>query len=45
LIIMTVLAVVYYVLPDVEQEFKFITPGSVVAVVIWVVASLGLFVT
>jgi membrane protein len=41
LLIIAVLAVLYYVLPDVEQQFKFITPGSVVAVVIWVVASLG----
>jgi membrane protein len=41
LIVMGVLAVLYYVLPDVEQEFKFITPGSIVAVLIWVIASLG----
>ncbi|WP_437305662.1 YihY/virulence factor BrkB family protein [Sorangium sp. So ce388] len=41
LIVMAVLATLYYVLPDVEQTFKFITPGSVVAVVIWVIASLG----
>lgn len=41
LLIMGVLAVLYYLLPDVEQSFKFITPGSVVAVVIWVIASLG----
>ncbi|WP_242396044.1 YihY/virulence factor BrkB family protein [Anaeromyxobacter oryzisoli] len=34
-------ALLYYVLPDVEQEFKFITPGSVVGVVIWVLASWG----
>ena len=34
-------AVLYYVLPDVEQEFKFITPGSVVGVLIWVLASFG----
>jgi membrane protein len=40
-IIMAVLAVLYYVLPDVEQEFKFITPGSVVAVVLWLIASVG----
>ena len=38
---MVVLAILYYLLPDVEQRFKFITPGSVVAVVIWVLASLG----
>ncbi|WP_437621590.1 YihY/virulence factor BrkB family protein [Sorangium sp. So ce1151] len=41
LIVMAVLATLYYVLPDVEQKFRFITPGSVVAVVIWVLASLG----
>jgi membrane protein len=41
LIIMTILAVLYYLLPDVEQDFKFITPGSVVAVVMWIIASLG----
>ncbi|AUX26702.1 hypothetical protein SOCEGT47_072720 [Sorangium cellulosum] len=41
LIVMMVLAVLYYVLPDVEQKFKFITPGSIVAVVIWAIASLG----
>ncbi|WP_437952299.1 YihY/virulence factor BrkB family protein [Sorangium sp. So ce296] len=40
-IVMAVLAALYYVLPDVEQKFKFITPGSVVAVVIWAIASLG----
>lgn len=40
-IVMLVLAVLYYVLPDVEQEFRFITPGSVVAVVIWAIASMG----
>ncbi|WP_437754792.1 YihY/virulence factor BrkB family protein [Sorangium sp. So ce1389] len=40
-IVMGVLATLYYVLPDVEQTFKFITPGSIVAVVIWALASLG----
>ncbi|AUX48046.1 hypothetical protein SOCE26_095720 [Sorangium cellulosum] len=41
LIVMGVLATLYYVLPDVEQKFRFITPGSVVAVVLWAIASLG----
>ncbi|HZA49233.1 MAG TPA: YihY/virulence factor BrkB family protein [Myxococcaceae bacterium] len=41
LLVMMVWAVAYYVLPDVDQEFKFITPGSVVGVTIWIVASLG----
>jgi membrane protein len=34
-------ACLYYWGPDVEQEFKFITPGSVGAVLLMVVASLG----
>lgn len=35
------MAVLYYVGPDVEQEWKWITPGSVWAVLGWIVASLG----
>ncbi len=34
-------AVLYYVLPDVQQKFKFITPGSVIGVLLWVAASAG----
>ena len=41
LVMLLAWALAYYVLPDVEQEFKFITPGSVVGVVLWVVASWG----
>ena len=41
LIMAFVLACLYYFLPDVEQSFRFITPGSLVAVVLWVLASLG----
>jgi membrane protein len=40
-LIMLVWALLYYFLPDVEQDFKFITPGSVVGVIIWLVASWG----
>jgi membrane protein len=40
-IMMFLWALVYYVLPDVEQKFKFITPGSVIGVVLWVAASWG----
>jgi membrane protein len=36
-----VLAGVYYVAPDVEQDFRWLTPGSVLAVVGWVAASIG----
>ncbi|GMU01994.1 YihY/virulence factor BrkB family protein [Corallococcus caeni] len=41
ILMMLLLAVLYYVLPDVKQKFKFITPGSVVSVIIWVIASWG----
>jgi membrane protein len=34
-------AVIYYYGPDVEQEFRFISPGSVVGAVLLVLASLG----
>ncbi|MCQ4322734.1 YihY/virulence factor BrkB family protein [Stutzerimonas stutzeri] len=45
-LMMLVLAVIYYVTPDVEQEFRFITPGSVLAVIVWIAAStaFGLYV-
>jgi membrane protein len=41
LVMMLLWAVVYYVLPDVEQDFKFITPGSVGGVLLWLLASWG----
>jgi len=34
-------AIVYYVAPNVDQPFALITPGAVVAVIIWVIASVG----
>jgi YihY family inner membrane protein len=34
-------ALVYYFAPDVEQEWKWITPGSACAVLGWLLASLG----
>ena len=34
-------AVLYYVLPDVEQRFRLISPGSVVGVLLWALASWG----
>lgn len=41
LLLMLAVALIYYVMPDVEQEFRFITPGSAVAVIVWLVASVG----
>ena len=35
------MALIYYMAPDVEQEWQWITPGSVVAVIGWLLASLG----
>lgn len=40
-LLMLAVGVVYYVAPDVQQAFRFITPGSVLAVVVWISASLG----
>jgi len=41
LLFMLTVAFVYYIAPDVEQKIRFITPGSVLSVVVWVLASLG----
>lgn len=34
-------ALVYYYTPDVEQQWRWITPGSVLAVLAWIAVSLG----
>ncbi|VVN32443.1 hypothetical protein PS645_04900 [Pseudomonas fluorescens] len=41
ILLMVAVALIYYVMPDVKQDFRFITPGSVLAVVVWIMASLG----
>ncbi len=41
MLLMVAVALIYYVMPDVKQEFRFITPGSVLAVVVWIAASLA----
>ena len=41
IVMMLLWAVIYWVLPDVEQRFRFITPGSVVGVLVWLLASWG----
>ena len=41
ILLMVAVAVIYYVMPDVKQDFRFITPGSVLAVVVWILASVG----
>ena len=39
LVVMLAVAIAFYVLPDVEQRFKFITPGSVLATLAWLAAT------
>jgi len=41
ILMMMAVALMYYLMPDVKQEFRFITAGSVLAVVVWIIASLG----
>ena len=41
LVIMFVVAVLYYVLPDAKQEWRYITPGSVMATLLWLLATWG----
>jgi len=41
LVIMLCAALGYYLLPDVRQKFRFITPGSVLGTLAWLVATWG----
>lgn len=41
LVLMLMLASLYYFLPNVKQKWRFITPGSVLAVLAWLAASWG----
>jgi membrane protein len=42
LIVMTIVASLYYIAPNVRQpRFRWITPGGVIAVALWAVASVG----
>jgi membrane protein len=39
--VMLVFALLYFFLPDVKQEWRFITPGSVLGTLLWLAASWG----
>ncbi len=41
LVIMLMLALCYYFLPSAKQEFKFITPGAVLATLLWIGSTWG----
>jgi membrane protein len=40
-LLMLAVSIVYWVVPNVDQPFRLITPGAVLAVIVWVLASLG----
>jgi membrane protein len=40
-LVTTGIALVYYFAPDAEQDFTWITPGSLIAATLWVIASLA----
>jgi hypothetical protein len=40
-LVVTAIGLVYYFAPDARQDWIWITPGSVVATILWVVVSLG----
>jgi membrane protein len=38
---MLAVALIYWLFPNVKKPLRFITPGAVLAVIVWIVASLG----
>ena len=40
-ILMVVVAIIYYLFPNHRQPFRLVTPGAVLAVIVWILASLG----
>jgi membrane protein len=40
-LVMPVVSIVYWAIPNVYQPFRLITPGAALAVIVWVVASLA----
>jgi membrane protein len=40
-LLLATVAIVYYVAPNIDQPFKFVTPGSIIAVVVWIVATIA----
>ncbi len=41
LFLVTVVALLYYFAPDVDQPFRWITPGGFIGIALWVLASIG----
>jgi membrane protein len=40
-LVATAFGLIYYFAPDVDQDFVFLTPGSVAATILWLIGSLG----
>jgi membrane protein len=40
-LLLVTVAIVYAIAPNIDQPFRFVTPGSVIAVAVWIVASAG----
>ncbi len=40
-LLVLVAALVYYLFPNTDQPFRFVTPGAILAVIVWALASLG----
>jgi membrane protein len=41
LLLLLTISLIYYLGPNIDQPFRYVTPGSVSAVVVWILASLG----
>ena len=41
LLLLLTIALIYYLGPNIDQPFRYVTPGSVTAVIVWILASLG----
>jgi len=40
-LLMLTVSIVYWAIPNVNQPYRLITPGAILAVIVWVIASLG----
>jgi membrane protein len=40
-LLMLVVSIIYWVVPNVNQPYRLITPGAALAVIVWILASLG----
>jgi membrane protein len=41
ILLTTAIAMIYYFAPNIDQKFRFISPGAMFAVVLWLIASVG----